>query len=142
MDIHRSALVPFTPSQMYALVRDVPRYPEFLSWCRDAIVHEENAEQQLATLEVSVAGFVQSFTTRNRLEPGERIMLSLVDGPFSALGGEWVFRALGDDGCKVSLSLGFEFSNGVLAGAFRRGFAQIADHLLQDFVARAEALHG
>lgn len=142
MDIHRSALVPYTPLQMYALVRDVPRYPEFLRWCRDTTVHEEDAHQQLATLEVTVAGFVQAFTTRNRLEPHERITLSLVDGPFTALGGEWTFRALGDEGCKVSLSLGFEFSNGMLAGAFRRGFAQVADHLLQDFVARAEALHG
>lgn len=142
MDIHRSALVPFSPLQMFTLVRDVPRYPEFLRWCHDATVHEQDEGQQLATLEVSLGGIVQSFTTRNRLHSPEKITLSLVEGPFQALGGEWLFQAIGDEGCKVSLSLGFEFSNGLLAGAFRRGFAHLADHLLLDFVERAEDLHG
>ena len=55
---------------MFRLVQDVPAYPEFLTWCKKAEVHEQSAEHQLATLKVRVSGVSQSFTTRNRFTPG------------------------------------------------------------------------
>ena len=127
---------------MYRLVRDVPAYPDFLSWCVEADVHEQTSEHQLATLVVRVSGVSQSFTTRNRLVPGERLTLSLVDGPFSRLAGEWLFEPLGEEGSKVTLTLGFDFSSKVLSSAFRRGFAHIADRLVTDFSKRADQVYG
>ena len=62
---------------MFRLVRDVPAYPEFLSWCIGSEVHEQTADYQLATLVVKVSGMTQRFTTRNRFVPGERLTLSL-----------------------------------------------------------------
>ena len=80
---------------MFRLVRDVPAYPEFLAWCVSSQVHEQTAEHQVATLVVKVSGMTQSFTTHNRFVPGERLTLSLVDGPFRPLSGEWLFEPLG-----------------------------------------------
>src|SRR5699024_8942056 len=81
-EINRSALVSYTPAQMYALVRDVERYPEFLDWVRSAQVHREDEHSQLATLEVQLAGLVRRFTTRNTLVPDRKLTMVLDSGPF------------------------------------------------------------
>jgi ribosome-associated toxin RatA of RatAB toxin-antitoxin module len=126
---------------MFRLVQDVQSYPSFLSWCTHAELHEQTAEQQLASLAVKVSGVTQTFTTRNRFEPGERLTLSLVDGPFRQLSGEWLFEQLGTDGSKVTLVLEFDFSSKLLSSAFRRGFTHIADRLVGDFCKRADDVY-
>lgn len=142
MEIRRTALVLHPAMDMFRLVQDVPAYPEFLSWCLHAEVHEQTAGQQLASLEVKVSGIRQNFTTRNRFVPGERLTLSLVEGPFRQFSGEWLFEPLGPEGSKVSLVLNFDFSSRVLSSAFRRGFAHIADRLVGDFSKRADSVYG
>jgi ribosome-associated toxin RatA of RatAB toxin-antitoxin module len=142
MEIKRSALVLHPAMEMFRLVQDVPAYPQFLSWCTHSEVLEQTPEYQLASLSIRVSGIRQKFTTRNRLVPGERLTLSLVDGPFRRLSGEWLFEPLGETGCKVLLCLGFEFSNSVLSSAFRRGFAHIADKMVYEFSARADEIYG
>jgi len=127
---------------MFRLVRDVPAYPEFLSWCVKAEVHEQTPEQQLASLMVKISGITQTFTTRNRFVPGECLTLSLVEGPFKQLSGEWLFEPLGTAGSKVTLLLGFDFSSRMLSSAFRRGFAHIADHMVNEFCKRADVVYG
>ncbi|MEE8340421.1 MAG: type II toxin-antitoxin system RatA family toxin [Xanthomonadales bacterium] len=142
MEIKRTALVLHSAMDMFRVVQDVPAYPEFLSWCLGATVHEETAECQLASLKIKVGGIVTSFTTRNRFVPGERLTLALVDGPFSHLAGEWQFMALGEEGSKVMLSMNFDFSSSIISSAFRRGFAHVADKLVRDFSKRADAVYG
>ena len=142
MKIERSALVLYTAMDMYRLVHDVPSYPQFLKWCTEARVHEQDHEQQLASLGVRVGGLQQTFTTRNRLVPGERLSLSLVEGPFQSLSGEWRFTPLGDAGSKVTLELSFAFRRGLVSVAFERGFSRIADHLVGEFCKRADRLYG
>jgi ribosome-associated toxin RatA of RatAB toxin-antitoxin module len=142
MEIRRTALVLHPAMDMFRLVQDVPAYPEFLSWCVSAEVHEQTPEHQLASLVVKVSGITQAFTTRNRLVTGERLTLSLVDGPFQHLSGEWLFDPLGDKGSKVTLVLNFDFSSRVLSSAFRRGFTRIADRLVYEFSKRADDIYG
>jgi ribosome-associated toxin RatA of RatAB toxin-antitoxin module len=142
MEITRTALVLHPAHDMYQLVQDVNSYPEFLSWCTHARVLEQTADAQLARLDVSIGGLKQSFTTRNRLVPGELLTLSLVEGPFRHLSGEWRFDALAETGSKVSLRLTFDFSSSLLSSAFRRGFARVADKLVLDFSRRADQVHG
>ncbi|NIP16946.1 MAG: hypothetical protein GWM87_01380 [Xanthomonadales bacterium] len=96
----------------------------------------------LASLAVRAAGIEQRFTTRNRLEPGVRLGLSLVEGPFRSLSGEWRFLQLGESGSKVALRLDFDYRRGLVSAAFQRGFARIADHLVQEFCQRADDVFG
>ena len=142
MEIKRTALVTHPAMDMFRLVQDVPDYPRFLKWCQHAEVHEQSPEHQLATLTVKVSGITQSFTTRNRFVPGERLTMSLVDGPFRHLGGDWLFEPIGDLGSKVTLALDFDFSSKLLSSAFRRGFAHIADHMVNEFCQRADDVYG
>lgn len=142
MEIKRSALVLHSTLDMFRLVQDVPAYPDFLTWCIESKVHEQSSGHQLATLVVRISGMTQAFTTHNRFVPGERLTLSLVDGPFRQLAGEWLFEPLGTEGSKVTLVLNFEFSNKVLTAAFRRGFTHIADRLVSEFSRRADDVYG
>ncbi len=142
MEITRSALVLHPAMDMFRLVQDVPSYPQFLSWCLRSVVHEQDAEQQLATLVVRIAGMTQSFTTHNRFVAGEKLTLSLVEGPFHHLSGEWQFEPLGAEGSKVSLTISFDFSSKLLSSAFRRGFTRIVDRLVSEFSQRADAVYG
>jgi ribosome-associated toxin RatA of RatAB toxin-antitoxin module len=142
VQIERTALVLHSAMDMYRLVHDVPSYPHFLSWCQSANVIEQTTEKQIASLTVIVAGLTQTFTTRNTLTPGQQLSLALVDGPFSRLAGDWQFQQLGTEGCKITLSLDFNFSSVILSSAFRRGFARVADHMVTDFSQRADQVYG
>jgi ribosome-associated toxin RatA of RatAB toxin-antitoxin module len=142
MEIKRTALVLHSAMDMFRLVQAVPAYPDFLPWCLQAEVHEQTQEQQLASLVVKVSGITQAFTTRNRFVPGERLTMSLVDGPFKQLSGEWLFEPLGTAGSRVTLALNFDFSNKILSAAFRRGFTLIADRMVYEFSKRADDFYG
>jgi ribosome-associated toxin RatA of RatAB toxin-antitoxin module len=141
--IHRSALVAQPPSVLYALVNDVAAYPRRFDWCTGSAVLEQSEHHMLARLDLRVAGVPASFTTRNTLTPVERIELALVDGPFQRFGGVWTFDALGENGCRVGLRLDFEMAGKLLGTALARGFAGLADRLVDDFcrMARSEAAH-
>jgi ribosome-associated toxin RatA of RatAB toxin-antitoxin module len=142
MEIQRSIWVVHPALEMYQLVVDVGAYPVFLSWCVGAKVLEQDDGLQLASLEVSIAGLRQKFATRNRLVQGERVQLELIEGPFRHLSGQWDFVPLGDKGSKVTLRLAFDFSSSLMSAAFRRGFASVADKLVDDFSTRADRVYG
>lgn len=139
--IRRSALVRYSPEQMFELVRDVEHYPDFLGWVHAASVEDEDDQRQIATLELSIGGVSHRITTENSLEPGRRLVMRLRSGPFREFGGRWSFSPL-DGGSRVDLELEFSFNNPVLAAAFTRGFARVADRMVDDFCRRAEALYG
>ncbi len=140
--IHRSALVMHSNEEMYALVNDVPSYPLFLPWCSRAEVLEHQTAHMLARVEVSKGGVRQSFTTRNDLSIEDKIMMELVDGPFSFLRGEWEFSALRDDACKVALTLEFELKKSLTKMAFGPVFNQAANSMVDAFCARAKQVYG
>jgi len=141
MKILRSALVTHSAPDMYRLVQDVPRYPQFLSWCAATEVHEQTDTFQKASLTVVVAGIRQRFTTLNTLHEGAKVEMRLFEGPFRNLQGEWRFMALGEYGCKISLELDFEMNAGPMASLFGKGFGKIADRLVDDFCRRAETVY-
>lgn len=142
MKVSRSALVLHPADRMYRLVHDVPSYPRFLSWCADAEVLEQTEELQVATLRVAMGGIRQAFTTRNQLVAGERLVMSLVEGPFRSLNGEWRFTPLGEAGSRVSLDLRFEFSSSLVSVPFQRSFARITERMVRDFCTRADSVYG
>ena len=140
--ISRTALVPYTPAEMFALVRDVEKYPEFLPWCRSAKIVSRKGDEVRATLELSKGGVSKSFTTCNRNQPDKMIEIRLVEGPFRHLEGFWRFDAVGESGCKVSLDMEFDFANRVLSLMVGPVFHQIANSLVDSFQRRAVQVYG
>jgi ribosome-associated toxin RatA of RatAB toxin-antitoxin module len=140
--IHRSALVPYSAAEMYALVSDIESYGTFLPWCGGARIVARDAESVTAAIDIAYGGVHKTFTTRNRLSPGRGMELQLVDGPFKFLQGDWRFEVLEDQACKVSLDLEFEFSNRLLGVVVGPVFSNIANGLVESFHRRAEETYG
>ncbi|WP_325347011.1 type II toxin-antitoxin system RatA family toxin [Xylophilus sp.] len=142
--VNKSALIWYAPEEMFALVTDVARYPEFLPWCDRAAVLETDAEGMTAEVGISFAGLKKSFTTRNTHVPGRRVTLTLVKGPFSNLEGEWRFLPVGDGSeraCKVELDLRYGFDSLALSTLVGPAFDRIASTLVEAFVKRAEQVY-
>ena len=140
--IDRSALVPYTADEMYALVSDILTYPQFLPWCSGTQILSREGQELSARIDFSVSSVSQSFTTSNRLKPGEEIAMQLVDGPFSQLEGRWRFEPLGDAGCKISLLLEYDFSSKMVSLVVGPVFNKIANTLVDAFQKRAVEVYG
>ncbi|MDP1568065.1 MAG: type II toxin-antitoxin system RatA family toxin [Polaromonas sp.] len=143
--VHKSVLIWYSAAEMFALVTDVASYPQFLPWCDQAGVVEEDADGMTARVGISFAGLSQSFTTRNTHVKDRKVSLKLVDGPFSKLDGHWEFTPLGDGSqraCKVNFSLRYDFDNAALAALVGPVFDKIAGSMVDAFVKRAAQVYG
>lgn len=141
--IRKTAVVPYTAEQMYELVNNVEAYPEFLPWCSDASVDVHGETGLTASLTMATGRIRQSFTTENTMEPGRRIQVRLVKGPFRYLTGSWLFEpADGGESCRISLEMEFEFKNRILKLTLSRLFHHIVDSLVDAFSRRAAQVYG
>ncbi len=140
--VSKSALVHYSASEMYDLVNDVAKYPEFIPHCRDAKIVKQSDGEMVAGLEIAKVGLKKWFTTRNTLTPHEKVTLTLEDGPFKSLFGAWQFKALDDKACKVTLELEFEFTNKMVEMAFGKVFNEVAQSMVKAFTERAKAVYG
>ena len=141
-EVVRSALMPCTAQQMFDVVNDVEQYPKFLPWCVSSEILESNPDMMLARLVLAKGKIQQSFSTRNELQTPTRIDISLIDGPFSTLEAQWNFKQLGDDGCKVDMTMRFEFDSRVMNATLGKLFNSAADRMVGAFCERAEKIYG
>jgi ribosome-associated toxin RatA of RatAB toxin-antitoxin module len=150
--VHKSILLWYSPREMYDLVVDVDRYPQFLPWCERAEVLEEIADTMTARLHLAYAGVRHAFTTRNKHVPARSVLVQLVDGPFSMLDGLWEFHPIGragaatEDGeesaCRIEFELDYAFASKPLEAVLSPVFDKVADTLVDRFVQRAEQVYG
>lgn len=140
--VERSVLVPHSASQMFDLVADVEKYPQFMPWCGGASVSHRDEQGMQASITISFAGIKQTFTTRNKHQYPSCIELELVDGPFSVLTGKWEFIALSEDACKVLFTLKYQFSNRALETLVGPIFNRIATSFIDSFTQRAQVCYG
>ena len=139
--LERSAIVTHTAGQMFALVDDVARYPEFLPWCAGARVQQSSATERVAAIDIAKGSLKMQFTTRNTLKPDSQILMELLDGPFSRLTGKWNFDAIGARGSRVLFKVEFEFKNKLMAFALNPVFESVCDKIVDAFVLRAQVIY-
>jgi ribosome-associated toxin RatA of RatAB toxin-antitoxin module len=139
--VERSALVTYSAAQMFALVNDVTRYPEFLPWCVAARVQEISGTERVAALKIARGVLQTEFTTRNTLFQDARIEMRLLHGPFRDLTGEWRFDAIGTRGSRVHFRVEFEFKNRLSATAFNAVFEALCGTIIDAFVVRAQTIY-
>lgn len=140
--LHREAIVPYTPNEMFTLVNAVEDYHAFLPWCSESRLISRGEEELRASVTISKGALRKSFTTHNLLQQDKMIEMRLVDGPFRHLHGFWRFEPIGEGGCKVSLDLEFQFSNKLIELAVGPVFTTIAGEMVQSFHRRAEQVYG
>ena len=143
---HETRSLPHTAQQMYDLVADVARYPEFLPWNSAARIRSRvpcaGGEVLEADLVISFKVFRESFGSRVTLMPGEgRILTEYLDGPFRHLKSVWQFTDR-PGGCQVTFDVDFEFRNAILAGVIGLVFNEAMARVVKAFEARARVLYG
>jgi len=143
--VTKSVLIWYSPEEMFGLVTDVARYPQFLPWCDRASVISEDSTGMTAQVGISFSGIRQSFTTRNTHVPGREVHMQLIDGPFSQLEGQWKFQPVGEGdqrACRIEFELRYGFSNIALATLIGPVFDRIAGSMVDAFVKRADDVYG
>ena len=138
--------LPYTAEQMYDLVADVARYPEFLPWCSAArirsVVPEGEAEVMTADLVISFKVFRERFTSRVELHSAARkIDTEYLDGPFRYMKSNWSFQDV-EGGCDVSFHVDFAFRNMILQKMIGVVFNEAMQRIVRAFEERAVALYG
>lgn len=139
-------IVPYSAEEMFDLVADVRRYPEFIPHCVALRVLESDVDDgqgsMIAEMVVAYAAFREKFKSRVLLDKRQRrVEADYVEGPFKQLYTLWRFADM-EDGCEVDFIIDFEFKNAILQTAasvmFERAFGRMADA----FVSRAHQIYG
>jgi len=134
--------LPYGPDEMFDLVADVRRYPEFLPWIMAMRVRSDSDTETIVDMIVGFKALRESFTSRVNKTPKGRIVIDYLDGPLKYLHNEWHFASHGDGGCRIEFEVDFAFRNSVferLAGQF---FETAVTRMIGAFEDRAHALHG
>jgi coenzyme Q-binding protein COQ10 len=142
MPIHREAvLVPYRAEQLFDLVADVGRYPEFLPWCVAAKVRTRTDTEMVAILTIGFGPFRESFTSRVSLDRPREVRVRYEDGPFKYLRNHWSF-APDARGCRVNFFVDFEFRSRVLQAAIGVVFGEAVRRMVNAFQKRARDVYG
>lgn len=141
-------IIPFRPEQMFDLVADIRRYPEFLPWCKALRIRDERdddlgARIVTADMIVRFRGFEEKFTSRARLDrPKLEVMTEFIDGPFEYLENRWGFGAAEGGACRIDFAIDFTFRSRILQKLASSMFERALLKLSNAFEARAHALYG
>ena len=137
-------VLPYSPRQLYDLVADVERYPDFLPWCMAARVRRRESQSDLivADLVIGFMMFRERFTSRVRLDPlGPRIDVAYERGPFKYLNNHWVFEEH-PQGCAIDFYVDFEFHSRLLQKLIEPLFSEAVRRMVSSFETRAGKLYG
>jgi coenzyme Q-binding protein COQ10 len=134
-------VLPYTPEQLFDLVADVERYPEFLPWCLGARLRSREGDVIVADLIIGFKMVRERFTSRVILHPKSSIDVAYEDGPFRYLNNRWGFNpVLG--GCELDFYVDFEFKSRMLQKIIEMLFNEAVRRMVAAFEGRAEQLYG
>ncbi|MBS0959658.1 type II toxin-antitoxin system RatA family toxin [Acetobacter thailandicus] len=131
----------YPPEQIFDLVADVARYPEFLPWCVSSRIRTKTQTELVADLAIGFGPFRESFTSRVTLDRPSRILVQYEQGPFKYLKNVWTFTP-DTRGCQVEFFVDFEFRSKILQAAIGVVFAEAVRRMVTAFLKRARDIYG
>jgi len=140
--------VQHTADQMFDLVADVERYPEFVPLCSALKIRQRNAKPDgleviVADMTVSFKLVKETFSSRVTLDrPSRKILVEYVSGPFSTLENRWTFEPKEEGACDVGFFIAYEFKSRMLAMLMGTMFDTAFARLSAAFEKRADAIYG
>ena len=135
-------LLPYTREQLFDLVADIERYPEFLPWCVGARIRERKDNEILGDLLIGYKMVRERFTSRVVLSQPDRIDVSYSEGPFKYLNNHWLFLPQSDSSCLIDFYVDFEFRSKMLQKIMEMFFNEAVKRMVAAFEARAHELYG
>lgn len=134
-------IVPYSPEQLFDLVADVAKYPEFLPWCVGARIRSQTERELVADLTIGFGPFRESFTSRVTLDRPQRVKVRYENGPFRYLNNQWGFAPHGK-GAEVAFFVDFEFRSRILQAAIGVVFNEAVRRMVNAFIKRARDVYG
>lgn len=139
--LNKTLQVPFSAAQMYALINDIEAYPQFLPWCKSAIIRMRGETQLEATLCIGKGLVYQTISTINSMVPNQQITMQYQAGSFKHCHGSWDFKPVQTDTCEVVFNIDYAFNNKLAALTFEPIFTPITNKLIDAFYLRAHELY-
>lgn len=138
--------MPYSAEQMFDLVADVGRYPEFLPWVVAVRIKSDSEAEMIADMLVGFKAIREKLTSRVQKHrpsaaPGH-INVHYIDGPMRDLDNSWTFRPLAEGGCEVDFRVEFTFRNPVFEALAGQYFDRAFRRMVEAFELRAAALYG
>lgn len=134
--------LPYSASEMYALVNDVASYPEFLPACERVDMHHVTVNEMQASMHFAKKGLRYQLTTVNTLTLNKKIEMRLQKGPFKHFYGEWIFDEDSAGGTRVGLRLEFALASGFLERLAGSLLQTASEKLVGVFCRRAREVYG
>ncbi len=135
--------MPYSAEQLFALVADVERYPEFLPWCVDCRINKRRSSDNViyADLTVGYKMFREKFTSKVTMKEPSLVHVEYISGPMKYLSNHWKFIAEEDGSCTIDFYVDFEFKNKMLQNVIGMFFTQAMQKMVKAFEARARELY-
>jgi len=134
--------LPYSAEQLFDLVADVERYPEFLPWCVGARIRERRDNVIVADLLIGFRMIRERFTSKVVLDRPRRIDVAYSEGPFKYLDNHWIFLPQEDGGCIIDFHVDFEFRSRMLQKIIEVLFNEAVRRMVSAFEARSRKLYG
>ena len=139
---HERRELPFSADQMYALVADVRRYPEFLPWVVNMRIKSDGEDEMLADMIVGFKNLRETFSSRVKKTPQTRIEVDYLDGPMKHLHNVWIFEEKRGGGCFVEFTVDFSFRSAIFEALAGQFFDKALRKMTGAFITRAQELYG
>ncbi|MGE3691764.1 MAG: type II toxin-antitoxin system RatA family toxin [Novosphingobium sp.] len=134
--------LPWSGEQMFDLVADVARYPEFLPWIVATRVKTDSDEEMIADMLIGFKNLREKFTSRVEKDRPGRIKVHYIDGPLRDLDNVWLFTPNGEGGCLIDFSVSFSFRNALFESLAGKYFDKAFRKMVTAFETRADELYG
>ena len=134
-------IFPYTSEQLFHIVADVEKYPEFLPWCMASRITDRQEGYFLADLVIGYKMVREKFGSKVSITPNSLIHVEYLSGPMKYLSNYWKFKDLDDGRCKVDFYVDFEFKNPILQSVISAFFHEAVKRMVKAFEDRAKALH-
>lgn len=135
-------ILPYTPEQMFDLVADVEKYPQFLPWCSACRIRKREGNVILADLAIGYKMLKEKFTSRVDLQRPHHIRVDYLDGPLKHLSNTWDFYPTDDGGCLIDFYVDFEFRSRILQRLMEMFFNEAVKRMVTAFETRAGEIYG
>ena len=140
--IRETRRLPYSCEQMFDLVADVARYPQFLPWVVATRIRSDSETEMTADMLVGFKAIREKFTSRVIKKRPEHIEVHYVDGPLKDLDNQWHFKCLPDGGCQIDFCVEFSFRNAVFEALAGQYFDRAFRKMVEAFEKRADELYG
>lgn len=140
--INQQRRLAWSAEEMFDLVADVKRYPEFLPWVVATRIKSDSETEMVADMMVGFSALREKFTSRVIKQRPSRIAVEYLDGPLKRLSNTWEFRAEEDGGCVIDFNVDFTFRSAILEALAGQYLDRAFRKMVAAFETRAEKVYG